>query len=236
MWHRHGDVRLAVVLVWVYTRAARGWAILLLLLPVACLLSRLYEGAHHLSDVLTSVPYAAVWIAIVAGLVLSGTRARDSEDAPATVPARAGLVRASPAHGTGRALTRNPISEAIELIASTTGQVVVLLSRCRRGGGGRARGARVREGDAVVLCDPYAPAAPAALRSRWSRRRRRDDGPSRAARFLAELFDEGVAGLDKLHVPAGLETGGKAPGEIALSVVAEIVATAYGRRGGPMRA
>jgi xanthine dehydrogenase accessory factor len=29
---------------------------------------------------------------------------------------------------------------------------------------------------------------------------------------------------------------GKAPGEIALSVVAEIVATAYGRRGGPMRA
>jgi xanthine/CO dehydrogenase XdhC/CoxF family maturation factor len=45
-----------------------------------------------------------------------------------------------------------------------------------------------------------------------------------------------VAGLDKLHVPAGLDTGGKAPGEIALSVVAEIVAESYGRPGGPMRA
>ena len=37
-------------------------------------------------------------------------------------------------------------------------------------------------------------------------------------------------------MPAGLNTGGKAPGEIALSVVAEIVAESYGRDGGPMRA
>ena len=37
-------------------------------------------------------------------------------------------------------------------------------------------------------------------------------------------------------MPAGLNTGGKAPGEIALSVVAEIVAESYGRPGGPMRA
>jgi xanthine dehydrogenase accessory factor len=36
-------------------------------------------------------------------------------------------------------------------------------------------------------------------------------------------------------VPAGLDTGGKAPGEIALSVVAEVVATAHGRTGRPMR-
>jgi xanthine dehydrogenase accessory factor len=59
--------------------------------------------------------------------------------------------------------------------------------------------------------------------------RRRSEG------LLAELDDEGVPGLDKLHVPAGLDTGGKAPGEIALSVVAEIVAESYGRPGGPMR-
>jgi xanthine/CO dehydrogenase XdhC/CoxF family maturation factor len=36
-------------------------------------------------------------------------------------------------------------------------------------------------------------------------------------------------------VPAGHDLGGKAPGEIALSVVAEIVAESYGRTGGPMR-
>ena len=44
-----------------------------------------------------------------------------------------------------------------------------------------------------------------------------------------------AATLARLHVPAGLNTGGKAPGEIALSVVAEIVAVSYGRPGGPMK-
>jgi xanthine/CO dehydrogenase XdhC/CoxF family maturation factor len=50
---------------------------------------------------------------------------------------------------------------------------------------------------------------------------------------VAELA--GVPGLEKLHVPAGHNLGGKAPGEIALSVVAEIVAESFGRPGGPMR-
>jgi hypothetical protein len=45
---------------------------------------------------------------------------------------------------------------------------------------------------------------------------------------------EGVD-VTTLHVPAGHDLGGKAPGEIALSVVAEIVAESYGRTGGPMR-
>ena len=45
---------------------------------------------------------------------------------------------------------------------------------------------------------------------------------------------EGVD-VSTLHVPAGHDLGGKAPGEIALSVVAEIVAESYGRAGGPMR-
>jgi xanthine dehydrogenase accessory factor len=55
----------------------------------------------------------------------------------------------------------------------------------------------------------------------------------RAERMMEELA--GAAGLEKLHVPAGHNLGGKAPGEIALSVVAEIVAESYGRPGGPMR-
>jgi xanthine dehydrogenase accessory factor len=58
---------------------------------------------------------------------------------------------------------------------------------------------------------------------------------SRAERLMAELDAEGVPHLDKLHVPAGHNLGGKAPGEIALSVVAEIVAESYRRPGGPMR-
>jgi xanthine dehydrogenase accessory factor len=41
--------------------------------------------------------------------------------------------------------------------------------------------------------------------------------------------------LAKLRVPAGLNIGGKHPGEIALSVLAEIVAVSHGRDGAPMR-
>lgn len=89
-----------------------------------------------------------------------------------------------------------------------------------------------------MLCDHDAPDAPRVMRDALassasyvammaSRRR--------ATGLLEELEQEGAPGLEKLHVPAGLDTGGKAPGEIALSVVAEIVATSYGRGGGPMR-
>ena len=57
-------------LVWTYTRIARGWTLLLALVPLACLSARLYQGAHHLTDVLTSVVYAAVWVTVAARLVL----------------------------------------------------------------------------------------------------------------------------------------------------------------------
>ena len=60
----------AVVLVWTYFRAARWVALLLLLLPLGTLVSRLYLGAHHLTDALTSVVYASVWLLVVAGVLL----------------------------------------------------------------------------------------------------------------------------------------------------------------------
>jgi xanthine dehydrogenase accessory factor len=56
----------------------------------------------------------------------------------------------------------------------------------------------------------------------------------RAAALLDELVDEGVD-VSTLHVPAGHDLGGKGPGEIALSVVAEIVAESYDRPGGSLR-
>jgi xanthine/CO dehydrogenase XdhC/CoxF family maturation factor len=141
-----------------------------------------------------------------------------------------------PANGRILLLTANPISTAIETIAGAAGRNVVVLAE-DDGGPGLASLAPV-EGDAVVLCDHDAPDAPQFLRDALGSpasyvammaSRRRAEG------LLADLASDGVPGLEKLHVPAGHNLGGKAPGEIALSVVAEIVAESYGRPGGPMR-
>jgi len=144
-----------------------------------------------------------------------------------------------PAGGRVVLLTRNPIAEAIDSIATTAGRAVSVIEEDGDGQGVAAL-ARLglREGDAVILCDHDAPDAPQVLRDALaspasyvammaSRRR--------AGGLLEQLQQEAVPGLDKLHVPAGLNTGGKAPGEIALSVVAEVVACSYGRDGGSMR-
>ena len=135
-------------------------------------------------------------------------------------------------HGRILVLTDNPIARSIAVIASTAGRTVVVESADDGGPGLDARA-----GDAVVLCDHDAPDAPGVLREALasdaayvammaSRRR--------AAGLLDELVAEGVD-VTTLHVPAGHDLGGRSPGEIALSVVAEIVAESYGRPGGPMR-
>lgn len=135
-------------------------------------------------------------------------------------------------HGRILALSDNPISRAIATIATAVGREVHV-----EGADDGGPGLDPRAGDAVVLCDHDAPDAPSALRAALaseasyvammaSRRR--------AAALLDELVAEGVD-VSTLHVPAGHDLGGKAPGEIALSVVAEIVAEAYDRPGGPMR-
>ncbi|MGI8994658.1 MAG: phosphatase PAP2 family protein [Nocardioidaceae bacterium] len=61
---------LIIVLVWTYARAARYGATALLLLPVLVVMARLYEGAHHLSDVLTSLVYAATWLGVTTRTLL----------------------------------------------------------------------------------------------------------------------------------------------------------------------
>jgi xanthine dehydrogenase accessory factor len=137
-----------------------------------------------------------------------------------------------PEHGRILVLTDNPISQAIATIAGAVGREV-LVEPADDGG----PGLDPRAGDAVVLCDHDAPDAPAVLRAALaseasyvammaSRRR--------AAGLVDELVAEGVD-VSTLHVPAGHDLGGKGPGEIALSVVAEIVAEGHGRAGGPMR-
>jgi xanthine dehydrogenase accessory factor len=140
-----------------------------------------------------------------------------------------------PARGRILVLSANPISAAIQRIATEAGRDVVVLAE-DDGGPGLAALSPVA-GDAVVLCDHDAPDAPQFLRDALaspasyvammaSRRR--------AAGLLRELEAEGVP-TGTLHVPAGHDLGGKGPGEIALSVVAEVVAESYGRPGGPLR-
>ncbi len=59
----------------------------------------------------------------------------------------------------------------------------------------------------------------------------------RSAEVLEQLRGEGVGEdeLTRLHLPAGLSIGGRSAGEIALSVMAEVVADQHGRPGGPLR-
>jgi xanthine/CO dehydrogenase XdhC/CoxF family maturation factor len=146
-----------------------------------------------------------------------------------------------PPEGRVALVSRNPVSTAIAAIAAVLDRPVTLIEEDEGGAGVRAFEAfDPTESDAVVLCDHDAPDAPAILRGALSSSagyvammasRRRSEG------LLADLRAEGYddTTLARLHVPAGLDTGGKSPGEIALSVVSEIVATSYGRSGGPMR-
>ena len=131
----------------------------------------------------------------------------------------------------------------IVALADVVGRPTVVLDH-RDGTPIRRRGWRTRGSwpdDSLVVCDHDAPGALDLLRAALR-------GPvgyvammgsrRRAEHVFAMLHDEGfdAATLAKLRVPAGLDIGGKAPGEIALSVLAEIVATSYERDGGPMSA
>ena len=133
----------------------------------------------------------------------------------------------APQHGHVVVVTDNPIGRAVVAIAEVAGRRTTLLAD------------PLEEADALMLCDHDTPGMEELLRAAL-------DGKAgyvammgsrrRAERVFDALETELPAEtLARLHVPAGLNTGGKAPGEIALSVVAEIVAVSYGRPGGPMK-
>ncbi|GAB3021756.1 hypothetical protein GCM10011376_21160 [Nocardioides flavus (ex Wang et al. 2016)] len=135
-------------------------------------------------------------------------------------------------HGRILVLTDNPIARSIAAIASTVGRTVVVEAADDGGPGLDAQ-----PGDAVVLCDHDAPDAPSVLRAALASEASyvaMMASRGRAAGLVEDLVAEGVD-VSTLHVPAGHDLGGKGPGEIALSVVAEIVAESYGRTGGPLR-
>ncbi|MDX6300038.1 MAG: xanthine dehydrogenase accessory factor [Nocardioidaceae bacterium] len=144
-------------------------------------------------------------------------------------------------HGRLVVVTDNPIARAVVEIAGVAGREATLLPDEDVAQTPLAWLAEhpLEPRDAIVLCDHDTPDMEVLLRAALagqagyvammgSRRR--------AERVFAELEGElPPETLARLHVPAGLDTGGKAPGEIALSVVAEIVAASYGRSGGPLR-
>lgn len=57
-------------------------------------------------------------------------------------------------------------------------------------------------------------------------------------RRKAVLIESGFtqAELARIHAPVGLDLGGRAPGEIALAILAEMLAARHGREGGPLSA
>jgi membrane-associated phospholipid phosphatase len=73
---------LIVVLVWTYARRLRWWVTPLLLCPLLVAIARLYEGAHHLSDVLTSFVFATIWLTVAAVTLLPRDRTDDSAASP----------------------------------------------------------------------------------------------------------------------------------------------------------
>ena len=139
-------------------------------------------------------------------------------------------------------VTRNAIAEAMVTIAEVAGCTVVVLDADDPDGSplDRIRSRPPTSADAVILADHDAPDTDTVLRETLAgaagyvammASRSRSQDLLRALR--AEGFGEDV--LERLRVPAGLDTGGQSPGEIALSVVAQVVAWSHGRTGGPMR-
>jgi len=94
--------------------------------------------------------------------------------------------------------------------------------------------------DAVVLCDHDAPyveeiltaalAGPAFFVGMLGSRRH-------APMVMQRLLDSGVPAeqVARLHSPCGLDIGSRGPGEIALSIVASVVAAERGRSGGELQ-
>lgn len=147
----------------------------------------------------------------------------------------------TPEHGRVVVVTDNPIGRAVVEIARIAGRRTTLLADedVEQSPLEWLSDHPLAERDALVLCDHDTPKMESILRhaldgqagyvAMMGSRRRAEKVFSTLAESLSRET------LARLHVPAGLNTGGKAPGEIALSVVAEIVAVSYGRGGGPMR-
>ncbi len=131
----------------------------------------------------------------------------------------------------------NHIARALVDIAGATGWEATLLDTAP----GREEAAALGHVDALVVCNHDGDRAYDLLRevvragvgyvAMMASRHR-------SATLLEQLRSEGFGedALARLHLPAGLSIGGRSAGEIALSVMAEVVADGHGRDGRPLRA
>ncbi len=138
----------------------------------------------------------------------------------------------------------NEIARAVVEIAKATGYDTLLLDGSPEGScpdpSGWVEDNPLEPEDALVVCNHDAPGAYAMVRGAVRGRAgyvAMMASRKRSADLVAELAHDGYTDdeLGTLHVPAGLNLGGRSPGEIALSVVSEIVADHHGRPGTPMR-
>lgn len=66
------------LLVWWLAPRARRWVWVLALVPVLVALSRLYEGAHHVTDVLASLCFTTAWLVVMATVLYRRPRSTRS--------------------------------------------------------------------------------------------------------------------------------------------------------------
>ncbi len=135
----------------------------------------------------------------------------------------------------------NPVGHAVAELARFIGRRVVLLSGDGEDGDVLAglRSTNLGPRDAVVLSDHdaayvddalrFALAAPVGFVGMIGSRRH-------APEAVRRLRESGVPAdqLGRLRSPLGLDIGGRSPREMALSIVAEVVAAEHGRSGGRM--
>jgi xanthine dehydrogenase accessory factor len=145
----------------------------------------------------------------------------------------------------------NPVGRAVADVAIAAGRRVRLIAAdgdvAERPGLQVAVGAPaevladsgLQASDAVVVSDHDAPWVDDVLRLALASEARfvgmlgsRRHAPEAVERLRAQGIDE--AQLARLHSPCGLDIGSRTPGEIGLSIVAEIVAVERDRAGGPM--
>ncbi len=72
-----GIAAATAALLWAYTRVSAGLLLVLVLIPLWTMLSRLYVGAHHVSDVLIELLVASFWIWTCARLLLPSRTATE---------------------------------------------------------------------------------------------------------------------------------------------------------------
>jgi xanthine/CO dehydrogenase XdhC/CoxF family maturation factor len=139
-------------------------------------------------------------------------------------------------------VTDNAVSKAMAAIAAAIDLTTLVLDANTPGEDPRRWFAASPPGphDAVVICDHDAPDADDLLHAAIDSDARYVAmlaSPQRAANVLDALRSDGYSEqkLNRVHMPAGLRIGGKSPGEIALSVVAEVVADSHGLDGTSMR-